>query len=275
MAFQGTVVREGCGFNPNVFRDIDTVLVDWNVDSQKVGKMHQGFLGLWQALKPWVLEFLPKATNYLMTGHSLGAAVATIAASELKYLHQNSTFHLVTFGQPNMCDKSAQDFIRASVLINKRYINQGQSQLSDLITKLPVAFLPGATESLLNHVDAKLPTHSPRDCGLMCQIDAFLISFTDCVGEMTASLGPILFGLVGALTVIADGLYNGKPDMLTTGVSLHSMSEYEKQAQLAGGFTCPLGQIANSDYPSKQPLQSPGNRISCCVWITIIILLTF
>ncbi len=201
MAFQGTVsTLQGCGFNPNVFRDIDTVLVDWNVGSQKVGKMHQGFLGHWQSLKPWVLEFLPKATNYLVTGHSLGAAVATIAASELKYLHQNSTFHLVTFGQPNMCDKSAQDFIRASVLINKRYINQGQGQQLDLVTKLPVAFLPGTTESLVNLVDAKSRTHFPRDCDLKCKIEAFVASLTDCGVELKASLITLLYGLVGTLT---------------------------------------------------------------------------
>ncbi len=39
--------------------------------------------------------------------------------------------------------------------------------------------------------------------------------------------------------MVADGSYNLKYVLY-----LHRMDEYEEQAQLAGGFTCPPGQIA-------------------------------
>ncbi|KAJ3101033.1 hypothetical protein HK100_004610 [Physocladia obscura] len=77
-------------------------------------KVHYGFLSLWQAVRDEVIQNVEnllgkhgtKNINILFTGHSLGGALATIAAADIfQHLQDridSSQITLITFGQPRV-----------------------------------------------------------------------------------------------------------------------------------------------------------------------------
>ena len=70
------------------------------------GRVHEGFLATWTALRDPIESWLAgvRGTRLVVTGHSLGAAMATLMAA----LHPNAI--LVTFGSPRVGNA---DFIEA------------------------------------------------------------------------------------------------------------------------------------------------------------------
>ncbi len=105
--------------------DAQAVLVDW----QAQGRVHLGFRdalnSVWGPIESWV-----KGTGLetWVTGHSLGAALATLAAALLP------RSRLVNFGSPRVGnDAFASQFDGRFV---KRYVH-----CCDLVTRLPPAFL--------------------------------------------------------------------------------------------------------------------------------------
>jgi triacylglycerol lipase len=105
--------------------DAKAVLVDW----QAQGKVHLGFRealnSVWEPIESW----LPATgLQTWVTGHSLGAALATLAAALVPQSR------LVNFGSPRVGnDAFASQFDGRSV---KRYVG-----CCDLVTRLPPAFL--------------------------------------------------------------------------------------------------------------------------------------
>lgn len=65
-------------------------------------KTHRGFLNAWQKIKPQVYPTLPVDSSAIcFTGHSLGGALATVAADDL---HARA----ITFGSPRVSHKDMQ-----------------------------------------------------------------------------------------------------------------------------------------------------------------------
>lgn len=62
------------------------------------GKVHVGFKGELDKLWPSIEKALANVDNVYITGHSLGAAMATIAASRI----QDKAIALITFGSPRV-----------------------------------------------------------------------------------------------------------------------------------------------------------------------------
>lgn len=106
--------------------DVQTVLVDW----QAQGNVHLGFRdalnAIWSPVQSWL-----QATTGLqtwVTGHSLGAALATLAAALLPEAR------LVNFGSPRVGNGAfAAQFAGRSV---RRYVD-----CCDVVTRLPPEFL--------------------------------------------------------------------------------------------------------------------------------------
>jgi len=94
-------------------------------------------------LKQWVLDNLPADSadiDLLVTGHSLGAAVATIASNDLAKTFPGRNVYLINFGSPRVGNTDFAKQVVETVRLVERNVNRN-GQLPDLVTILPpVAF---------------------------------------------------------------------------------------------------------------------------------------
>jgi triacylglycerol lipase len=127
MAFRGTQMR---------------VLRDWMTDVKIAlvpscgGQVHGGFAQaldhIWEPMRATIAQWHRPQQAILVTGHSLGAALATIAAARLR--QDNRAVHgLYTYGSPRVGDRAfAQQFDRQFEQRAFRFVNH-----YDLVTRLP------------------------------------------------------------------------------------------------------------------------------------------
>ncbi len=139
---QGFAVTRGQDDAYVVFRGSQTdepadIFIDgcsWPIPWGSGGFVHKGFLASYKAIEEKLGGWLAKhqSENVYFTGHSLGAAIATLAAAV------NTQGILVTFGSPRVGDKKfAESFEGRKVF---RYVNH-----ADLVTRVPPALLPFVT----------------------------------------------------------------------------------------------------------------------------------
>jgi len=118
--------------------DAQAVLVDWAAQ----GKVHLGFrdalASVWHRIESWLAT--TAGVPIWVTGHSLGGALATLAAARLPQSH------LVNFGSPRVGnDVFASQFDGRPV---ERYVN-----CCDLVTRLPPALLGYAHVPGMMYID--------------------------------------------------------------------------------------------------------------------------
>lgn len=98
LSFRGTEVTE----KSDILADMKA---GKNIETSAGGKVHSGFRSeinkIWSAIEKSIVDI----EKLDITGHSLGAAMATIAASRI----QNKVETLVTFGSPRVGDKHFVD----------------------------------------------------------------------------------------------------------------------------------------------------------------------
>ena len=129
--------------------DIDDIATDLNFDKvggPLEGRVHEGFLlallsvwagrnGIRRALREFRAERKSKtgrAPALYITGHSLGAALATLAAAKLAEAHQ-PVWGVYTFGSPRVGDPAfAKSYNAALKPITMRVGNN-----NDLVTRIP------------------------------------------------------------------------------------------------------------------------------------------
>lgn len=109
--------------------DPSDILIDglfWPVTWQGEGLVHDGFSRAYNSIAGQLLQWLDKsqASKVYITGHSLGAAVATLAAAMLP------ESHLVTFGSPRVGDPAFAAMFKDRVV--DRYVN-----CADIVAMLP------------------------------------------------------------------------------------------------------------------------------------------
>jgi hypothetical protein len=92
------------------------------------GKVHEGFQAAYAAISAPLAEIMKTCTKPLVfTGHSLGAAVATLAASAYRAWQPT----LVTFGSPRVGDAAFADALKNDVT-PRRYVG-----CCDIVTRVP------------------------------------------------------------------------------------------------------------------------------------------
>lgn len=122
VVFVGTRDPAGWVLNGLAYRIKDTTVPTLN------GHVHFGFLEAWKAVRFDVLKAVGMK-KVILTGHSQGGAMATLAAPELG----SGVRKVVTFGAPRVGDHEFRDFYRKQVARTTRHVWQLD----------PVALVPG------------------------------------------------------------------------------------------------------------------------------------
>lgn len=115
--------------------DIDIALIDG-----PGGRVHNGFFHgvarVWGDLRQRITDFqddAAKPQSLWFTGHSLGAALATIAVAKLRYLEDKPVYGLYTFGQPRSGDRVFAGYSNADTMTRTfRFVNN-----NDIVTRVP------------------------------------------------------------------------------------------------------------------------------------------
>ena len=166
------LVARGPAFSVLCFRGSDNVR-SWitNLDALPApwrggGEVHRGFAAALDVVWPAVAAALRQAAAPLvMTGHSLGAALATLAAS----LHPDAG--LVTFGSPRVGDAAFGAAIEHRPAESRRYVNN-----RDLVCRLPSARLGYrhvGTPYLID-ADGRVLQRTPEDEGFAALLSSAL-----------------------------------------------------------------------------------------------------
>ena len=125
LVFRGTEV--GRDFS---WKDIRTNLKIEREDYLGWFKLHKGFLDAWKEIREEVVrEIWKKKTSkgmLIITGHSLGGALACLAAYDLRHFKP----YVVTFGQPKVGGKPFAKWLDTQDY--RRYVHRG-----DIIARVP------------------------------------------------------------------------------------------------------------------------------------------
>jgi hypothetical protein len=123
-------------------------------NSPKDAKIHYGFLETWHYIKTQVVEELlilsniHPYSNLLITGHSLGGAVATLCSADVRNTYPDLNvrkWQVFTIGQPRVGNKAFAQWFENLNISFHRVVNQ-----QDLTPHLPPAFVD------FNHVGTEV-----------------------------------------------------------------------------------------------------------------------
>lgn len=123
--------------------DIFTDLKTWPKEWPLAGRVHAGFCDAFQRLRASLTDWLSgQPKGCLMTGHSLGGALATLAASWFQ------PKRLITFGTPRVGDPEFAATVESVEWL--RYAN-----CCDLVTRLPPELLGFCHRGELRYIDRR------------------------------------------------------------------------------------------------------------------------
>lgn len=148
------------GTQPTQFSDIAADLKAMPVKSETVSRVHQGFKSEVDDLWPMVLEDLQRKQNQnkklWFTGHSLGAAMATIMASRCYYQADISNpEELYTYGSPRA---GWSGFVKTMQTPHHRWKNN-----NDIVTTVPPAFLGYRHDGEMHYLNAYGNVRNPSN----------------------------------------------------------------------------------------------------------------
>ncbi|AFY37901.1 lipase class 3 [[Leptolyngbya] sp. PCC 7376] len=194
------------------FRGSERKIADWATnakaiqrhwtDDQDDGKVHRGFYraldSLWDELEKEIRNLRTDSQTLWITGHSLGGALATLAAARLHIDSPKIAVNgLYTFGQPRIGNnRFAKVFNSKLKNISFRCVNN-----NDVVTRVPPQIFNYSHIGKLMYFDAKGKLRNDRNLSWWSR-------FWDRV----------------------EGRYDDIFDLDTDGIGDHSMAEYERLA---------------------------------------------
>jgi hypothetical protein len=102
--------------------------------SDGVGRVHKGFLSAFQAIKKQLDEEIKRleTITVILTGHSLGAAIATVAGAYIRHVYKCQVM-LYTYGSPRVGDATfVHHFTKVEPVVHFRCIHN-----TDLVPMIP------------------------------------------------------------------------------------------------------------------------------------------
>ena len=132
IGFRGTVS------NVDWQTNLDFLLWDAS-DICKGCQAHSGFLGSWKGVQKIVLDAWNSTKSQyggystIVTGHSLGGALATLCAAKLSTIASKGSVSLFTYGSPRVGDQLLASFVESSLGANGSRV----THLNDPIPRLP------------------------------------------------------------------------------------------------------------------------------------------
>jgi len=183
LVFRGTEIRrrEDSSDFANIIADLETdaniALVDW----EQGGKVHRGFQEALDEVWERLLDYLRSKENarrtVWFTGHSLGAALATLAAQRYGKVRG-----LYTYGSPRVGDR---DFKDGFPIKTYRLVNN-----NDIVTRVPPPWLYQHVGDL-KHIDSQGLIHEDSD-KVMNGIQMEISSCLNSLEGMTAGLDALI-----------------------------------------------------------------------------------
>jgi hypothetical protein len=120
----------------DIKHDLDYRLMPLDSDHPTV-KVHAGFRNKFKSIEAGLIsvldEHLKMFDKIALTGHSLGGALASLAAPLLGEKYPSKSIHCLTFGSPRVGDRGFVDWFNSYVDSNFRLINEG-----DPVTAIPL-----------------------------------------------------------------------------------------------------------------------------------------
>ncbi|MBD0267981.1 MAG: lipase family protein [Cyanobacteria bacterium Co-bin8] len=150
LAFRGSQQLNDWRTNFKIRLNQFTVLADQQ-PVPPLGRVHRGFLAAWHSVETEVLDYLRKrwtpGSRLWITGHSLGGALAAMAAVSLE--SQNfQVSGLYTFGQPRIADWKLVNYINSKMRDRIfRYANN-----NDIVPLIPPPILPWVPTRVYGHM---------------------------------------------------------------------------------------------------------------------------
>jgi triacylglycerol lipase len=127
------------------------------------GMVHEGFMQMYDEIRGAIIETLSSTSNHMklyVGGHSLGAALATLALPDIESKTRCRVRALYTFGSPRVGDVT---FVRA---FNESYHDRSFriANTSDLVTSLPLPVpLANIVGGYFSHVDVPVDMTVQKD----------------------------------------------------------------------------------------------------------------
>jgi len=134
------------GTEPNQMKDILADVKAWRKPAREKGLVHFGFAQaldkVYDKIVHWIDEQKLDDAKIICTGHSLGAALATICASRL------DAHELYTFGSPRVGNRAFVKEMKNDNITHYRFVNN-----NDIVTKVPfpIRFVHHGSLVYINH----------------------------------------------------------------------------------------------------------------------------
>jgi hypothetical protein len=139
LAFRGTEPDDPS----DLFTDAKFAFTPWTANGKVLGNVHDGFESSFRSIFPTdqaLRSTFTGSERVLITGHSLGAALATLAASVF------APGHLYTFGSPLVGDEAFRRSMHD--VDHARYVD-----CCDMVTRVPPEFLGYVHVGTLRYID--------------------------------------------------------------------------------------------------------------------------
>jgi triacylglycerol lipase len=121
----------------DLLEDTHLAQTPFPIDNSKNPLVHQGFFNVYNAVKDGILDNIPGNTrNIIVTGHSLGSAVAVLIGLILKKTHSAINTRVVTYACPRVGNEDLANIVDATIE-HIRIVNN-----SDAVPGLPAAVSP-------------------------------------------------------------------------------------------------------------------------------------